>query len=117
VIIGLLTVQNKVVRQRIFFDALGIATLLSSGKIDMNDATKTDAAHYVNAVAAASAGNIEATLNMGEQLGGDPAGDQTTGQSIPGFGQAPIILTLTFTGGAPTPGANLIAITEYVSGS
>lgn len=95
----------------------GAGVTLSFGKIDTNNASNTDAVHYMAAQSmAAAAGTIYTfTTNLGEQVGADPIGDQTSGQQLPQFGSGPIYVTATVGGATPNATGTLngfIYITE-----
>src|SRR6185312_5987399 len=77
---------------------LGSGALLSLGKSDPNNAANSDANHYLVPTAAAASGSAMANVNVGEQVGQDPQGDDSTGNTAPGYGALPIILTSTITG-------------------
>ena len=99
--------------------ALGAGALLSLGKSDPNNAANTDANHYVNGILnpAASAGSVMADLNVGEQVGQDPLGDDSVGNTAPGFGALPIILTSTITGATAAASINIVVTFFFVSGT
>lgn len=78
--------------------AFGAGTTLSVGKLDLNYAPNTDPVHYLAATSIAATGMLELNLNMTEQVGTSPIGDQTPGQAIPEFGSAPIWITGTLAG-------------------
>jgi hypothetical protein len=82
----------------------GTGVTLTIGKTDLNNSSNTDAAHYKAATSVAAAGNFDLDLNMTEQVGDDPIGDQTTGQKIPQFGSGDIWITATIAGSVNTTG-------------
>ena len=79
----------------------GAGVTLSVGKIDLNNPANTDPAHYLAAAAISAAGLLEFNLNMTEQVGATPIGDQTVGQQPPDFGSNSILITATVGGAAP----------------
>lgn len=108
---------------RIFFGRVyevaswGTSVTISFGKRDSNDSTKTSATRYLAASAfdAAAGTSYDFNLNMGEQVGTDPVGDQTAGQLLPTFGSGPIYLTGTVGGATPNSTGSLngyILVTE-----
>ena len=99
------------------WDALGAGGFISVGKIDPNNSSNTDNQHYVTSVDGSNAGFLYAIKNMGEQVGQDPLGDESTGNTAPGFGQLPIIFTLTVTGVTIPVSTNFVIIVEWVSGT
>jgi hypothetical protein len=116
--LALMDVESKMFSAQILFDALGAGRTISLGKVNMNNASLSDPTHYVNAVDASAPGNIDATLNLGEQFGADPSGDVTEAfNSQPLFGHGSVIITLTFGGGAPLAGANIVVLITYMSGT
>lgn len=80
-------------------------TTISFGKFDTNFYQNTDPQHYL-LNGAGTVGQLNFNLNMTEQVGVDPRGDQTIGNWIPAFGSGKIWLTATVTG-APTSTARL----------
>jgi hypothetical protein len=101
----------------LYFGPLGSGITVSFGKIDPNNSANTDGVHYMALSAAAVAGSVEANLNLWEQVGTDPAGDQSTGQTAPGFGSLPIIITSTIGGGTVAASITLKLVAEYTSGA
>lgn len=95
--------------ERIYFGRVFVtatfASTLSFGKYDTNWSQNTDPAHYLSG-GAGTAGQLDFNLNMTEQVGADPRGDQTLGNWIPSFGSGKIWLTMTF-GSTPAAGAAL----------
>lgn len=77
------------------------------GKLDPNNSANTDAAHYKASVSLATAGSFDLDLNMGEQVGTDPAGDESTGNTAPNFGSQDIVLTMTYGGATPNAAATI----------
>lgn len=110
-------VTSRILRIRLAWDALGAGAFISVGKIDPNNSANTDAAHYIVSVDGSNAGFAEAALNMGEQVGQDPLGDESTGNTAPGFGQLPIIFTVTVTGVTIPASANFVIVAEWLSGT
>lgn len=108
-------VTARLLRMKARFDGFGANATIGLGKIDPNNSANTDTVHYLAQSAAAVAGEVDANKNLGEQVGADPAGDQSTGNLAPAFGNAPIIPTLTFAGANPAAGANIIVITEFMN--
>lgn len=97
--------------ERIYFGrvyvltGLGATVTLSFGKLDTNYSANTDPAHYLAATGANTVGALaDFNLNMTEQVGADPRGDQTVGNFIPFFGSGKVYLTATIGGAAPTAG-------------
>lgn len=77
----------------------GTAVTIDIGKIDPNNSTNTDLDHYAAAIDVTGAAAItDLTLNVPEQVGDDPKGDQSTGNKVPEFGSADIIITATLGG-------------------
>jgi hypothetical protein len=85
--------------------AVGAGTI-SFGKIDTNYPANTDPAHYLAATALVVGTPVNFNLNMTEQVGADPRGDQTYGNWIPAFGSGKIWLTATV-GAALTAGGQI----------
>ena len=96
---------------------LGANALLSLGKVDQNNAANTDGNHYLNPTAAATSGSALANKNVGEQVGQDPLGDFSVGNTPPNFGAQPIFLTSTFTGATAAASQNLVLVFFFVSGA
>jgi hypothetical protein len=101
----------------IYWTALGAGATFTVGKVDPNNSANTDPAHYIGLTDASLAGRAAISLNVGEQVGQDPLGDQSTGQTAPAFGNAKIIPTLTFLGAAPAASAIITMVLEYLSGT
>lgn len=108
---------------RIFFGRVyevaswGTGVTISFGKRDGNNSSNTSATRYLAATAfdAAAGTATDFNLNMGEQVGTDPLGDQTAGNLLPSFGSAPIWLTATVGGATPNSTGSLngyILVTE-----
>ena len=112
-----LTPTDTLKRITLYWDALGAGCTVSLGKQDPNNSANTDAVHYMGATSAAVAGSADGNLNLWEQVGTDPAGDQSTGNTAPGFGALPIVITTTFGGASPTASAVIKIVAEYVSGT
>jgi hypothetical protein len=106
-----------IVYARLFWDALGAGVTVALGKVDPNNSANTDANHYFAPTSAAVAGNATANTNIWEQVGTDPLGDQTTGNTVPQFGSAGIQFTTTFGGGTPSASAVLKLVVFYVTGT
>ena len=96
---------------------LGSGAQLSLGKVDPNNAANTDANHYLVPTPAATAGSATGNVNMGEQVGQDPLGDDSTGNTSPGFGALPIILTTTLTGATAAATISIVIVFFFVSGT
>lgn len=102
---------------QVFHTALGAGVTLSIGKVDTNNSVNTDAVHYASAVDVSLAGNFTAgSMNMDEEAGKDPAGDNSVGNLAPGYGNGFIYLTATITG-TPTAAATLMAIVFFSPGA
>lgn len=99
------------------FGAFGSSVTASFGKIDPNNSPNTDAAHYLAASSIASATTLTADVNLGEQVGADPAGDDSTGNAIPGYGAQSIIPTITFGGATPAASKTVLTIITFLQGS
>lgn len=113
-----INVMSRFVRAQFINSVWGAGVTLSIGKVDPNNAANTDAVHYAPATAVATAGSFLATVNLGEQVGADPSGAVTdTGNTVPAFGEAAIIITATIGGGTPTAAATLRAIIEESGGA
>lgn len=122
--IGLFNVLARFIAATVFVPAggLGAGTTLSIGKVDPNNAANTDAVHYANAVSSAAAAVIEADTNITEQFGAAPTGAATDTGNAPlpgapggGYGNAPIQMTLTIGGGAPTAAVQLQGFILYAA--
>lgn len=100
---------------RFYFTPSTASLTLAVGKLDPNNSANTDAGHYKAAVTIATAGNFDLDKNMGEQVGTDPAGDQTTGNKVPNFGSQDIVLTATYGGATPDAAATLNGYIHLVS--
>ncbi len=100
-------VIERMIFGRVYFSAWGTSATLSIGKKDPNNSSNTDAAHYKALTSVATAGTYDFDLNIGEQIGADPAGDQSTGNKTPSFGSADIIITATVAGATPAIDATL----------
>ena len=111
-------VTSRLVYGTISWGALGSGALLSVGKVDPNNSANTDAVHYLNPATAANvAGSALFNNNVGEQVGQDPLGDQSTGNTAPAFGAAGIIVTSTITGATAAASQNIVIVYFFVSGS
>lgn len=99
-ILALLKPTDRIYFGRIYTDDWGGTGLfLSVGKVDPNNSANTDADHYKSAFSiTGSAAVTDLDLNMGEQVGDDPAGDSSVGNLPPGFGSDNIQVTATLTG-------------------
>lgn len=117
-VLARLKVTDRIYGIKLAVGALGAAATATLGKIDPNNSANTDASHYSGAMDLSIASyNPDALVtNDGEQVGADPAGDQTTGQTAPGFGQAPIQITMTFGGATPTAAAVIEGHVKYSAG-
>lgn len=104
VVLGVFDVTARIRAIKLINGAMGAGVTLSLGKIDPNNSANTDATHYLDATDVSVAGSVDAVKNLPEQIGTDPAGDQSTGQTVPYFGQANIQITATI-GGTPTTAA------------
>lgn len=111
-----LGVDDRLVYALLSWGALGSGALISLGKIDPNNSANTDAVHYLAAVGAATTGSALANVNIGEQVGQDPLGDQSTGNTAPAFGAANIILTSTITGATAAASQTIMLVYLYTSG-
>lgn len=100
---------------RIYFTPSTASLTLAVGKLDPNNSANTDAGHYKAAVSIATAGSIDLDKNMGEQVGTDPKGDQSTGNVPPPFGSQDIVLTATYGGATPDAAATLNGYIHLVS--
>lgn len=100
----------------VYNGAMGSSATISIGKIDPNNSTNTDSAHYVALTSVTSAGNFLCALNAGEQVGADPAGDQSTGNVPPAYGSQDVQITATVAGAALTAAAILNVIIFYSDG-
>lgn len=91
--------MHEILRARILIPSggLGAGTTIDLGKYDPNTAT-TSATRYISGADSSVAGVIEADNNLYEQVGSDPAGDQSTGNVAPGFGSQQVKLYLTLHG-------------------
>lgn len=94
--------NQRIYMGRIYVGAgWGAGVTLAVGKIDLNNPANTDPAHYLAAASIAAVGLLELNLNMTEQVGATPIGDQTVGQTLPDFGSNSILITATVGGAAP----------------
>lgn len=95
--------------ERIYFGRVFVLSAfggtLKFGKLDTNFRENTDDDHYL-AAGSGAVGQLDFNLNMTEQVGADPRGDQTYGNWIPAFGSGKIWLTMTL-GANPTAKAKL----------
>jgi hypothetical protein len=107
IVLGGAKVIERMVFGRVFFSAWGTSATLSIGKIDPNNSSNTAAAHYKALTSVATAGNWDFDTNIGEQIGADPEGDQSTGNTAPEFGSADIEITATVAGATPASTATL----------
>lgn len=98
IILALLAPTDWVYFGRIYWNAWGGTGLtLAIGKYDVNTATAT-VNRYLAATSITAASNADINTNVPEQVGTDPAGDQSAGNAIPGFGSLPVYLTATIAG-------------------
>ena len=98
--------------------AWGTSATLSIGKIDPNNSSNTDSAHYAALTSVAAAGSFLTGLAVGEQVGVDPTGASTdTGNAAPYFGSADIQITATIAGAAPTAAGTLNVVIFYSDGA
>lgn len=109
---------SRITDLKMELSGFGANVTVSMGKVDPNNSANTDATHYIPATDASIGGITDIASNLGEQVGADPLGDQSTGQTAPGFGDLPIILTATFGGtGTPTASGLITVVFEFVSGT
>lgn len=93
---------------RLYWTAWGGTNVLAVvGKIDPNNSTNTDNDHYLGATALLNAGTDDLDLNLPEQVGDDPAGDQSVGNTLPEFGAQDIQITLTIAASALDTGGTI----------
>jgi hypothetical protein len=117
IVLGNQNWQDRMVFGRNFFSAAGAGTLMSVGKLDLNNAANTDAVHYKAATTVAAAGNYDLDTNMGEQMGTDATGAVTdVGNALPFFGSGSIQVTATITGAVPAVGTTLNGYFIYAVG-
>jgi hypothetical protein len=119
IVIGKFNVFDRIFGARALGPALGAGTTLSIGKIDPNNPANTDPIHYSEALSTVAAYNIEADVNLGEQIGAPPTGAVTdTGDGLVsgapggGYGNAPVSIVLTI-GGTPTAGAQISGWVDF----
>lgn len=114
VIIGYMSPFARIEDIVLFNGAMGANVTLSLGKTDPNNSSNTDNTHYLDATDVSVAGRVWAQKNLPEQVGTDTAGDQSTGNTAPGFGALPIEVTATI-GGTPTTSAKFQGVIYYKS--
>jgi hypothetical protein len=87
----------------------GAGLTLSVGRVDPNNSANNSAARYLSAkdISAQILTATEVMLLFGDQVGTDELGDQSTGQTAPSFGAAPIIIRATFGGAVAAAGFSL----------
>ncbi len=107
----------RIVYAMLSWGAMGASATLTLGKTDPNNSANTDAAHYLAAQDASVSASALANLNIGEQVGQDPLGDDSTGNVAPGFGALPIILTSTTAGATLAASQNIVLVYFFVSGT
>lgn len=109
IIIALLKPTDRIYFGRIYNNAWGgTSTLMSVGKNNPNTPNVgIVAAHYLSAQGIDTGGVNDINLNIGEQVGADPAGDQSVGNQIPGFGALPVQITLTIVTSAFATGGTI----------
>ena len=109
-----LTPFSRIISVTVFHGAMGSVNTLDIGKVDPNNSSNTDAVHYASGVDTSLAGSFQAGgQNIGEQVGSDPTGAVTdTGNAIPTFGSANVIITATIHG-TPTAAQVYSFIIEY----
>lgn len=116
-IIAELKVTDRIYFGRVYFNAWGSDIAMQVGKIDPNNVTNTDADHYLVATSIVTPGVADINLNIGEQVGDDPKGDQSIGNLPPNYGSQDIQITVSvggssFAGGGGTIKGFLLVVEE-----
>lgn len=93
-----LNVTDKLYDGLVTFTAGGAGVLLSVGLVDSNNSSNSSATKFLNAVNIAAQGSQRLTIAGGLQVGSDPAGDQSTGNVSPNFGNGKITIQAKITG-------------------
>lgn len=101
IVVALLRPTDRIYFGQAFANAWGGTTVVGAlGKVDPNGSGGTDLTHYCSGLdlSAGFANQNLIVTNSGEQVGVDPAGDQSVGNKIPSFGSANIQIVFTVAG-------------------
>lgn len=112
-----LDTQVRLLALFLYWGAFGASATLSVGRVDPNNSSNSSAARYLSALDISSA-QTDLVMHMllsGDQVGTDPLGDDTTGESAPTFGAAPITIQATFGGATPATGKLLSGFMMFVN--
>lgn len=101
IIVALLKPTDRIYFGKVFSNAWGGTTVVGAfGKVDPNNASNTDLTHYSSGLdLSGGLSDVDIIVtNSGEQVGDDPKGDLSVGNTIPSFGSDDIQIVLTVAG-------------------